>query len=405
MSETIPAHLRVPRLRAVEAYPVEHEGQSLVALRDASNLSDQVCVMSHAVLNVCSHFTGQQTVDEIAGVFDVDRNAILEIARSLDESLMLEGATLEAHLEQLTAEFDAMPILPIRAAAEVTAPVMDLALNDWKAGNPDRSGIECPEGLVAPHLDFERGRTNYAAAYAHLRQCSGQDRPERVIVFGTNHFGFGTGVVMCPKGFATTVGELEIDEEVATALTDRLGDRILRHRTDHTREHSVELQMPWIRHLLGPVPVLGFLIHDPIQRNGESYDGQGVGLDEFLTALRDTLDESSARTLFVCGADLSHVGRIFGDDFDLDPSRLKQTEEHDRRHLALLTDGKTDRFLDSMRRLENPTRWCTLGGMTALWRMLPDRIPTLIRYEQSVDNPTGGVCCVSSAAMALHSPS
>lgn len=373
----------------------------MVALRDVSNLTDQVCVMSRSALAVCARFTGESSIAEIAASFQVEEKTILEMARSLDEALMLEGETLEAHARSLTTAFDALEALPIRAAADVTPQAMNEAIHAHDMSG-DRTRFMTLSGLVAPHLDFERGRLNYAAAYAHLGDPPEDSAPERVIVLGTNHFGFGTGVVMCPIGFETTAGVAQVDGLLRDAMTDRLGDRLIRHRADHAREHSVELQMPWIRHLLGPVPVLGFLVHDPTHCDGASYDGEGVGFDEFLTALRDCLEAQPARTLVVCGADLSHIGRAFGDDFDLEKSRLKQVAEHDQRHLDLLCTGQVDPFLASIRKLENPTRWCTVGGMAALWKLLPGCATTLLRYGQAVDSETGGSCCVSSAAIAFH---
>ncbi|NOG54161.1 MAG: hypothetical protein HND57_07500 [Planctomycetes bacterium] len=166
-----------PRLRAVEAHPIEHEGQEMVALRDVSNLTDQVCVMSRSALAVCARFTGESSIAEIAASFQVEEKTILEMARSLDEALMLEGETLEAHARSLTTAFDALEALPIRAAADVTPQAMNEAIHAHDMSG-DRTRFMTLSGLVAPHLDFERGRLNYAAAYAHLGDPPEDSAPE-----------------------------------------------------------------------------------------------------------------------------------------------------------------------------------------------------------------------------------
>src|SRR5690606_10570594 len=100
---------------------------------------------------------------------------------------------------------------------------------------------DLPPGIVAPHLDYWRGWLNYASIYGRMRVC---DRPERVIILGTNHFGLGTGVVGCNKGYRTPLGECALDTDVEQGLRQRLGDRLFEHRFDHEREHSIELQIP-----------------------------------------------------------------------------------------------------------------------------------------------------------------
>ena len=50
-----------PRLRAVEAFPVEHEGQRCLALRDPAGFTDQIAVLPGALLDLVSLF------DDFAG--------------------------------------------------------------------------------------------------------------------------------------------------------------------------------------------------------------------------------------------------------------------------------------------------------------------------------------------------
>ena len=66
--------------------------------------------------------------------------------------------------------------------------------------------------IVAPHLDFPRGRPAYAAAYAALRQSLQETEPPgRVVILGTNHFGRSSSVVGTEKDFQTPWGVLETD--------------------------------------------------------------------------------------------------------------------------------------------------------------------------------------------------
>ena len=54
-----------PRLRALEAFPVEHEGQRCVALRDPAGFTDQIAVLPAALLDLVSLFDGEHSLEQI----------------------------------------------------------------------------------------------------------------------------------------------------------------------------------------------------------------------------------------------------------------------------------------------------------------------------------------------------
>jgi len=405
-----------PCLRAVEAFSVEHEGEAMVALRDLSNLTDRVTLVSPPALWIIQHFTGESDVYEIAERVGVGVEVVTPLVKNLDEAFLLHGKRFEAHHRAVLDEFDRLEALPIRSAEDFTIAWMDETLNKareseafilWKEENGASVDLA---GVVAPHLDGERGEVNYGLTYAAvdywLSYCDGE-RPDRVVVFGTNHFGAGTGVVMADKDQQTTAGLVPSDHELAGLMSDALGERLTDARLDHLREHSVELQLPWIRHVIGEVPVLGFLVHDPTVILGASYDGHGVAMDEFIEALQGGLGKLGGRTLFVASADLSHIGPEFGDTDINDSKRLKEVEQHDWAHLEMLVNGELDEFLGSMTQNHNATKWCTLGGLSALLRMVPESSsPALLNYHQAVKHPNYEEltrCCVTSASMVVGS--
>ena len=54
-----------PRLRAVEAFPVEHEGQRCIALRDPAGFTDQIAVLPGPLLDLVSLFDGEHPLEAI----------------------------------------------------------------------------------------------------------------------------------------------------------------------------------------------------------------------------------------------------------------------------------------------------------------------------------------------------
>src|ERR1043165_817862 len=282
---------------------------------------------------------------------------------------------------------------PSRTCAIHSSMALRKAMDEWMAqvleGEAMQRFEQFPRGIIVPHIDYPRGWMNYAAVWGRLR---GGERPDRVIILGTNHFGMSTGVAGCDKGYQTALGVSEIDTTFVNALKQRLGSenakRLFANRFDHEHEHSIELQIPWIQHCFGPGPdgshvkIFGALIHDPTVSNGESYDGEGLGLTPFLDAMRAALKDVGGRTLLVSSADLSHVGPMFGDQKPLagDQPEAQQAREsilaHDRDMLNLVSANKPDELIAAMAWQQNPTRWCSVGNIVATLKLAE---PTEVR--------------------------
>ena len=80
------------------------------------------------------------------------------------------------------------------------------------------SGV--PRGLVAPHIDFERGGPCYAWAYRQLRP---EESPGLVVILGTAHSPVENFLVLCNKDFETPFGPARCDRELADELSARVG--------------------------------------------------------------------------------------------------------------------------------------------------------------------------------------
>jgi MEMO1 family protein len=267
-----------------------------------------------------------------------------------------------------------------------------------------------PKAVMAPHLDYFRGWPNYAHIYGRLRVV---DRPDRVIILGTNHFGRGTGVVGCDKGYESPLGTCEYDGDFAQVLKTKLGDegtdKLFAHKYDHEREHSIELHIPWIRHVFskddGSAPrVFGALVHDPAQANGASYDGTGLDLQPFVDALKGAIADSPGTTLIVASADLSHCGKSFGDQQPLvgeDPEAEQARNkilQHDREMLDLVSNGKASELVASMAWQQNPTRWCSVGNMVATM-MVTDAESVRVLNHTATADPQSMAMITSAAAV------
>ncbi|MGH7350599.1 MAG: hypothetical protein ACREI6_11320, partial [Candidatus Rokuibacteriota bacterium] len=109
-----------PRLRALEAFPVEHEGQRCVALRDPAGFTDQIAVLPAPLLDLVSLFDGDHSVEEIREILGRRRaeaptvEQIAEVIECFDTAGFLDS---DRFRERRQALEDAFRQSPVRAAA------------------------------------------------------------------------------------------------------------------------------------------------------------------------------------------------------------------------------------------------------------------------------------------------
>ncbi len=105
------------------------------------------------------------------------------------------------------------------------------------------------KGVVAPHAGYVYSGAIAGAVYARVTL------PPHVIVLGPNHTGLGRPAALWPPGGAwqTPLGPVP----VAAALTDALagGPGIELDHAAHLREHSLEVQLPFLRRIRPDVEI------------------------------------------------------------------------------------------------------------------------------------------------------
>lgn len=430
------SHHQKPRLRAVRGFPAQIENRQALGLADARQISDRVVFLPPAAQLILPHMTGERGIDDIVGAVGqgLTREILEGLVAQLDEAGLLYGPVFDGMLARMKQEFDSSPVLPPAASAAFVDALLAQELGEnatdeqkaaagpaklkefldkWiaealgKASDPTFDTL--PKALIAPHLDYPRGWFNYASSWGRMRVA---DRPDRVVILGTNHFGEGTGVVGCDKGYQTILGVCEPDQQLIAKLRASLGEALFANRFDHEREHSIELHIPWIQHCLGPddagrfPTVFGALVHDPSVNNGESYDGKGVALMPFVEAMRSALSSLPGKTLVVASADLSHVGPMFGDQIqglggeEGEAAAFRdKVFQHDREMIELIRQNKPDELIAAMAWQQNPTRWCSTGNLSAALLITQPADVRVLHYVAAMDEQ--GMGMVSSIAGAM----
>ena len=151
---------------------------------------------------------------------------------------------------------------------------------------------ECVDliAIVAPHAGLMYSGPVAAYAYRLLR-----DRAVDVAVLvGPSHFVGFEGVSIYPSGgFQTPLGIAAIDEECATALM-RSTPIVREYPAAHVREHSLEMQLPFLQRLAPDAKIVPLLM--------------GFQTAETARALGDALADAvrGKKALLVASTDLSH---------------------------------------------------------------------------------------------------
>ena len=398
-----------PRLRGIEAFPVDQDGERYLALRDPAGYTAAVVMLPLALLDVLALFDGEHDVDEIQARLGqphgevVPREFIEKLITALDKHGFLEGPAFAARRAAMDDAFLAAASRPAHhaGAAYPDDPGRLRATMDGFFAPPEGPGPVEPfrgggvSGLVAPHIDFHRGGPAYAWAYRDLAE---RGEADLFVIFGTCHAGMADPFALTSKDYDTPLGPARVDREFVHALARRARQDCFGSELAHRHEHSIEFQTVFLQYLYGGrreitiVPVLTSFVHEALARDTHPEDDARV--PAFLDALRDTVATSGRRVVFIAGADLAHVGPRFGDPAPVSPAGLTAIDREDRQLLAAVEAGDAAAFFDAARRDGDRRRICGLSPIYTVLRALGGTRGTLRRYGQWPD-PQGVVSFAS----------
>ncbi|MCJ7556345.1 MAG: AmmeMemoRadiSam system protein B [Gammaproteobacteria bacterium] len=114
-----------------------------------------------------------------------------------------------------------------------------------------------PKALVVPHAGYIYSGPVAASAYRLL--CEAAESIKRVVLLGPSHYVALTGMaVPGSRAFETPLGRIPLDlagiQRVLTLAAVNLGDEA------HRREHSLEVQLPFLQRCLGEFTLLPVVV-------------------------------------------------------------------------------------------------------------------------------------------------
>lgn len=241
-------------------------------------------------------------------------------------------------------------------------------------GGVEAGPADTPRALVVPHAGLMYSGPVAACSYRLLDSQAF----DVAVLIGPSHFVAFDGIAVWPRGaFDTPLGPVPVDETGAEALM-RASPLVHEFAAAHIREHSLEMQLPFLRTVAPAVPIVPLVMGHQARET----------VDALASALARAFD--GQRVLLVASTDLSHY--------------------HDARTAARL-DGQVIELVRAfdpdglMRALERmPEHACGGGPLVATMlaaRALGARAARILKYADSGDVSGDKSAVVGYLAAAL----
>lgn len=410
----------LPSLRNIDAFPLQHEGQTLICVSDPAGYVEERILLSIPAFFIASCLDGTNSVESVqracAAQFGgqwLSQEQILQVVSFLDEHGFLDSPRYESKRQAVLTAFQERPSRPAYLAgksypedpeelrrffgecftqAGYKAPHAEPAYNSLSSGTP-------LVGLIVPHIDYPRGALGYAHGYQALWQSG---VPDTVIIFGVAHAGAEAPYVLTRKDFETPFGTLTTAQYLVERLAAACAWDPFQEEIVHRTEHSVEFQTTMLAYLYGTRPKIVPILAGSVYACVEDIRSLRADLEPFFAACRACIEEERAQgrsVTVIAGADLAHVGYRFGDPFDIDDTVVDAVRTRDEEDLAHAYNRDAHSFYASVMRDMNARRVCGYGCILGMLAALGKEGPggRMLHYGYAPD-PAGGI--VSFAAVA-----
>ncbi|MCL6430799.1 MAG: AmmeMemoRadiSam system protein B [Anaerolineae bacterium] len=204
-------------------------------------------------------------------------------------------------------------------------------------------------GLV-PHAGWSYSGPTAARTFAALA-ASGM--PDTLVILGAVHvWGVTRAAVFAAGTWITPLGALQVDRALADRIVGESGGLVVEDPRAHTQEHSIEVQLPFVRYLFPQATVVPLMVPP-------SEDAIDVG-EAVARAVR-----LHGGSVYILGSsDLTHYGPRYGfAPRGMGAGALAWARENDRRLLDAVAELRVEEALE--RALEDRSA-CGGGAIAAL---------------------------------------
>ena len=403
-----------PKLRDINAFPVQSSGQTLLCLQDPQNVSDKALFLPPPLYFIVSLFDGQHSILDIQAEYMRKFGEFLyteklqEIINQLDENLFLEGERFQEALGQKEEGFKKASFREALFAGksyEADSDKLRSQLEVYFEGPAgpgslgEKKSAKGLKGVAAPHIDFQRGGACYAFAHREIWE---RNASHCFIIFGTAHTPMENPFCLTRKDFITPLGTLNVDRELVEAIQSRCPEDLFKDESVHRSEHSIEFQCVFLRYLypepdsLKIVPVLTGSFHEAIEKRVSPMDLRPVR--QFIGATKQAVSSLGREVCYVASADLAHMGLQFGDREGVSEYGLKVISQQDHEMLGYAEKMDGEGFFELIARERDRRKICGYPAIYSMLKILEVGEGRLLYYDQAFTPETQSVVTFASLA-------
>ncbi len=405
-----------PKLREVNIFPVQDSGQSLLCLQDPQNITEKAIFLSPPLYFIVSLFDGQHSILDIQAEYMrrfgefLYTEKLQEIVSQLDETLYLEGERFQDALRQKEENFRKALFREALFAGKsykgepegLRAQVKGYFEGTNGPGSPgERKGKNGLRGVIAPHVDFQRG--GFCYAFAH-REIAENNSSCCFIILGIAHAPMKNVFCLTRKDFLTPLGSLSVDQELVDTIQSHYPEDLFREEGIQRSEHSIEFQSVFLRYLypepfpLKIVPILIGSFHEGIEKRVSPMELRPVR--QFVEAIQKAVSSLGREVCYIASADLAHMGLQFGDREGMSEYGLRILSQQDQEMLAYVEKMDGEGFFSLIAAERDRRRICGFPAIYSMLKLLDAKEGKLLKYGQAFTPETQSV--VSFASLAFY---
>lgn len=274
--------------------------------------------------------------------------------------------------------------------------------NRFYEGSPDacRESLETclcftpPEDLgpcvggVVPHAGWVFSGATAGKTFLALKENAD---PQTVIVCGAVHRIMGDQPMLDGHdAWATPLGEVPVDADLGDAVMSASDGVIGRSTSAHQGEHSIEVQMPFVKHLFPEAQALPVAVPPGryAARTGK--------------AVAQAVEATGRRVVVVASTDLTHYGgHYFGETHGSLPGALDWMKRNDRRFIDRVLQFDIDAIVPEANKNRNACGAGATAAAAAASKALGATAAELLEYTTSYD-VMGGDSAVGYAAIVFQ---
>jgi AmmeMemoRadiSam system protein B len=373
----------------------EHPG---LFIRDPYRFSDAMLVIPTFLVECLQCFDGSQTELDLRAALvritgDLEVGALGQhLIGTLSAAGFLEDAQYGEMQQARKREFAAAAVRePSHAGSAYPADLGEMrqTMGQWMDG---AGTLAKPDGdlldgdlfaIAAPHVSPQGGWQSYRAAYGLLRP---EHKDRTFVILATSHFGEPEKFGLTRKTFRTPLGDAPADTALVDWLAARGGKGVEMEDYCHSFEHTVELQVIFLQHVLGPgVKILPILVGPfvrSIYEGGDPEDDDGV--KAFFEALGELREREGDRLFWVMGVDMAHMGARYHDRLAAvaGEGAMQEVGARDERRIERINALDAGGFWDLVRQRQDDLKWCGSAPFYTFLKTAPKARGELLKYEQ-----------------------